>query len=317
LVLGVGPTPGSDNNGLEPGKQGKKAYIIACMPAHNEESTIAGVMVRAKRHVDRIVVCDDGSTDATAEIASALGAVVLRHERNIGYGAALKTLFDFAQGTPADIVVTLDADGQHDPNDIPAVADPIASGEADIAIGSRFLGLGEVPEHRKAGIAIINRVARSGSYNTITDTQSGFRAYNMAAIKAAAPTESGMGASTEILLKAKGGSLRVAEVPIAARYEKGARVDTRAVRQGGSVVFNTFKHLSIEKPHIFYGVPGAVALLVGLYFAVWTIQQYLELGYMAPTLLLIAIGGVLVGVMLLSMMITLWVLVSVVREARR
>jgi len=295
----------------------KKPYMLACMPAHNEESTIAGVIVRAKKHVDRIVVCDDGSSDATAEIASGLGAVVLRHERNIGYGAALKTLFDFAQGTPADIVVTLDSDGQHDPADIPALVEPIADGSADIAIGSRFLGRGEVPDHRRTGIKIINRVARAGSYDTLTDTQSGFRAYNMGAIKTATPTESGMGASTEILLKAKGGSLRIAEVPIAVRYEKDAHVDTRAVRQGGSVVLNTIKHLSIEKPHIFYGVPGAVSLLVGIYFAAWTLQQYLDFGYMAPTLLMIAIGGVLVGVMLLSMMITLWVLVSVVREARR
>jgi hypothetical protein len=83
------------------------------------------------------------------------------------------------------------------------------------------------------------------------------------------------------------------------------------------VVFNTIKHLSIEKPHIFYGIPGVISLLVGTYFAVWTLQQYLDYGYMAPTLLLISIAGILVGVMLLSMMITLWVLVSVVREARR
>jgi glycosyltransferase involved in cell wall biosynthesis len=295
----------------------KKPYILACMPAHNEESTIAGVIVRAKRHVDRIVICDDGSSDATAEIASGLGAVVLRHERNVGYGAAIKTLFDFAQGTPADIVVTLDADGQHDPADIPAIVDPIVDGSADIVIGSRFLGRGEVPDHRKAGIAIINRVAKAGSYDTLTDTQSGFRAYNMAAIKAAMPTESGMGASTEILLKAKGGSLRIAEVPIAVKYGKDTKVDSRAVRQGGSVVLNTIKHLSIEKPHIFYGIPGTLSLLVGLFFAVWTLQQYIDYGYMAPTLLLLAIGGVLVGVMLLSMMITLWVLVSVVKEARR
>lgn len=301
----------------ETGEAKRKPYLVACIPAHNEEASIARIVLKAKQLVDSVVVCDDGSTDMTAEIASGLGAIVLRHGRNMGYGAAIKTLFDHSLKTPAEVVVTLDADGQHDPADIPAVAGPVIDGSAEISIGSRFLGRGEVPNHRRAGIKLINRVAGAGGYDSITDTQSGFRAYSRSAIRAITPTESGMGVSTEILLKAKASSLRIAEVPIAVKYEEGARMDSRAVKQGGSVVLNTIKHLSIERPHIFYGIPGVVSLVIGVFFAAWTIQQYLDTGFMAPTLLTISLGGILLGIMLLSMTITLWVLVSVVREGRR
>lgn len=293
-----------------------KPYIIACVPAHNEESSIARVIIKASRHVDRVVVCDDGSTDLTAEIASGLGALVLRHDKNLGYGASLATLFSFAQGSPADAMVTLDADGQHDPDDIPQLLKPLAEGGADIVIGSRFLGKGEVPNHRKTGIKIINKVAKTGTYEGVTDTQSGFRAYSRRAIQLIKPTESGMGASTEILIKAKSNSLRVSEVPITVSYAAGRGIDAGAVRQGGSVVLNTIKHLSIERPTLFYGMPGLLFLLIGLYFGVWTLQQYLDVGYIAPTLLLISLGAILLGIMFLSIMVILWVLVSVVREGR-
>jgi len=294
-----------------------KPFVLACIPAYNEESKIARVIIRAGRHVDRVVVCDDGSTDMTAEIASSLGAVVLRHVKNLGYGASIASLFNYALNSPADAVVTLDADGQHDPDDIPRLLEPLFEGKADLVIGSRFLGEGEMPNHRKTGIRIINEVAKSGSYDSITDTQSGFRAYSRKALQLIEPTESGMGASTEILIKAKSNSLRVAEVPVAVRYEAAKGIDAGAVRQGGSVVLNTIKHLSIEKPVLFYGLPGLIFLVVGVFFGSWAVDTYIRYAYLPANLALIAVGSILVGALFLMIMVILWVLISVVREGRR
>ena len=111
-------------------------YVVAL----KEVLTIAKVVLEAGRHVDRVIVCDDGSTDITAEIAEAWGAEVIRRERNMGYGAAIGSLFRRAREVGSDVMVTLDADGQHDPDYIPRLIEPVMRGEADIIIGSRFLG---------------------------------------------------------------------------------------------------------------------------------------------------------------------------------
>lgn len=115
-------------------------FIIAAIPAYNEERTIARTILMAQRHVDKVVVCDDGSTDMTAHIARQLGADVATHTTKKGYGAAIQTLFRTARALDADIMVTLDADGQHNPGEIPAMVAPILERKADVVIGSRFLG---------------------------------------------------------------------------------------------------------------------------------------------------------------------------------
>ena len=113
---------------------------MACIPAFNEEKTIAKVVLLTQKHVDKVVVCDDGSTDMTGEIAERLGAEVIRHERRLGYGAAIQSLFRRARELGADVMVTLDADLQHNP-DIPVLVKPLWEGGADIVVGSRFLGM--------------------------------------------------------------------------------------------------------------------------------------------------------------------------------
>ena len=99
----------------------RKQSIVAAIPAYNEEKTIARVILLSQRYVDRIVVCDDGSSDMTALIAERMGADVIRHEGNKGYGAAISNLFMVARKLNVDILVTLDADGQHNPEQIPQI----------------------------------------------------------------------------------------------------------------------------------------------------------------------------------------------------
>ena len=99
-------------------RRSEEPYIVGCMPAFNEERNIAAVVLSAQKFVDKVIVCDDGSSDLTGEIARRLGAVVVRHESNMGYGASLRSLFDKARDLEADVMVTLDADRQHNPSDI-------------------------------------------------------------------------------------------------------------------------------------------------------------------------------------------------------
>ena len=129
-----------------------KPLIVAAIPAFNVEKTIARLVLETQKFVDVVLVCDDGSTDCTAEIAERMGADVIRHERNLGYGAAIKTLFSMARELNADVLVTLDGDGQHDPREIPRLIEPVLENNADIVLGSRFLGDkekdNEVPRYR-------------------------------------------------------------------------------------------------------------------------------------------------------------------------
>ena len=113
--------------------------IIVCIPAYNEEKNIASIVQRARNHADEVIVCDDGSSDNTAKFAKQEGAFVINHPKNSGYGKTVRTLFQSALERMADVIVTLDSDGQHDPEQIPSVIEPILKNGFDIVIGSRFI----------------------------------------------------------------------------------------------------------------------------------------------------------------------------------
>ena len=132
---------------LSSASSSKKPFIVAVIPAFKEEENIAKVVLLTKKYVDLVIVGDDGSDDMTAEIAKALGAIVIRNNKNMGKGYTLKRLFNEALKLGADIIVTLDADGQHDPKYIPKLTEPIINGEADIVIGSRYHGLPPIKYH--------------------------------------------------------------------------------------------------------------------------------------------------------------------------
>jgi glycosyltransferase involved in cell wall biosynthesis len=298
-----------------PDVQTAKPFVVACVPALNEESYIAKIIIQARPYVDKVFVCDDGSTDMTASIASALGATVIRHPKTLGYGGAIASLFTAAREEGATIMVTLDADGQHDPKSIPKLIAPIASNSADIVIGSRFLGGSEVPSLRKAGIKAINSMAKLAGYDELTDTQSGFRAYNKAAIESLMPVESGMSASTEILLKAKTHSLRVVEVPIVVTYES-SKPSQNAFTQGSSVFLNTLKHISIEHPFLLFGVPGFILLAIGFSFGGFGIDVLFTDKHLPVNIALVSIGSILFGFMLITTMLMLLVLSSIIKELR-
>lgn len=288
--------------------------IVIGIPAYNEEEKIASIILKLKKITDKIIVCNDGSSDMTGQIARSLGAIVIEHPKNIGYGAGIRSIFLKAKEIQADILVTFDADGQHRTEDIQAVIDPILGDKADIVIGSRFLEKNEqMPEYRKLGIKVITKITNASMNDSLTDSQSGFRAYSKKVLNDIVPSDYGMGVSTEILIKASKKEFRIAEVPIVVSYE-GKTSTHHPVSHGVSVILSTIKYTSIEHPLKFYGIPALVFLIVGLSFVLWTIQNYADDGKIITNIALIGVGTTVLGVILLIAAILLYSLINVVRE---
>ncbi|MGA2159307.1 MAG: glycosyltransferase family 2 protein [Dehalococcoidia bacterium] len=192
--------------------------IIAVIPCLNEERFIGGVVARAVKYVNKVIVVDDGSSDNTSQAATQAGAEVIRHPASRGAGAATKTGLEASLKLGADIIVTLDGDNQHDPDEIPNVLKPFANGEADLVIGSRFLKEACVPFFRKLGIDLITGLYNAGHKEKIVDGQSGFRAYNRRAAEAMNITYPGFGFSIQTLVQARKKGLKIAEAPISCIY---------------------------------------------------------------------------------------------------
>ena len=290
-----------------------KMKITIGIPAYNEEKNIAGIITKLKKYTNDIIVCDDGSNDLTREIAEGLGATVISHKTNKGYGAAINSLFLKAKELKTEVLVTFDADGQHRIEDIPIVIEPIKNNEAGLVIGSRFLDTKseDMPNYRKVGIKIITKVTNLSIKKDLTDSQSGFRAYGMKALQEIIPADEGMGVSTEILIKANNIGLKIAEVPIKVSYS-GNTSTHDPVSHGTSVILSTIKFTSIHNPLKFYGIPGVIFLIIGLGFVGWTVQIYSESQQIITNVSLIGIGCIVLGTVLLMTSVILFSIVTVV-----
>ena len=289
--------------------------IVIGLPAYNEEKNIASIVLTLKELDYSVIVCNDGSSDQTGKIAEKMGAIVVNHQKNKGYGAAIKSLFDKAKEMDSDILITFDADGQHNVSEIKNVLTPLISKKADIVIGSRFLGDGEgkIPKYRKFGIKAITKISSLSSDADVKDTQSGFRGYNKKALNEINPTEDGMGISTEILIKASKKDLKIIEVPIIISYEGNTSTHNPA-SHGISVILSTMKFTAIEHPLKFYGIPGIIFLVVGLFFIVWTLQEFTVSRRIITNLALIATASTILGTMFMMTAVILYSVVSLVRE---
>ena len=194
--------------------------VFCVIPAFNEEKYIYDVAKIAKEFVDVVVVVDDGSIDKTFSRAIDSGAVVLRHEENMGKGAALRTGFKYALEHGADIVVTLDGDMQHDPLEIPKFLEKIREEGVDIVVGSRFLEkVKGMPIQRRLSNFITTKILNKVFKVPVTDSQSGFRAFKRKVLEKITFKDNRYGAETEILIEAKRKGFNIVEVPISVKYE--------------------------------------------------------------------------------------------------
>ncbi|HWQ47762.1 MAG TPA: glycosyltransferase family 2 protein [Methanosarcina sp.] len=264
--------------------------VTVILPAFNEEVSIGSVVLLTRYYADNVIVVDDGSSDRTAEIARKAGAEVVQHGTNKGKGAALKTGFAAADNLGADIIVTMDSDGQHNPAEIPNLVNPIIRGEADMVNGSRYLyGLGKnTPSYRRVGQTILDGATKLNSGLEITDSQSGFRAFSASTKDFFRFKAQGMAIESEMLTDAGKSGLRITEVEIGVRYDVGCSTE-HPIKHGFGVLLMILKDIEFNKPLYYLTVPGMVLGISGLVMGAFFLQDF-TMGkslYFGPTMLMI------------------------------
>ena len=195
--------------------------FLTALPVFNEAAHVMPVLDAVARHASDMLVVDDGSTDGTAELLDGRGDVYcIRHPQNQGYGAALKTAFDYAISARYDILVTIDCDGQHEPQRIQELV--AACREVDIVSGSRYLDLevaqGEAPAERRQINHQITRDVNERLGLSLTDTFCGFKAYRVSSLAQIAIAEPGYGMPLELWVQAAHHGLRIVEIPVPLIY---------------------------------------------------------------------------------------------------
>lgn len=287
-----------------------------CIPAYNESKNIAQIVTKCLAYATKVIVYDDGSTDGTQEIAMHAGAAVIRGLKNRGYGVAIRSLFQIAKEENADVMITLDSDGQHDPGQIHSMLEPIIEEDVDIVIGSRFLSRQDsekVPRYRSFGIKTITRLTQVASYKNITDAQSGFRSYSKNAIADINLYEQGMGVSTEILLRAKEKGLLIKEVPITIKYDVQNSSTHNPLSHGMGVLYTVMQFISLRHPLAFYSLPGIVLLIVAAFYMNNAMELYSTTKYISTNMILVSVGTAVVGVVLFATGVILYTLTALLR----
>ena len=263
----------------------KQAKLSVVIPAYNEANMIAEVVDASLRYADEVVVVDDGSRDNTALVAKAAGAKVIRLPKNKGKGFALAMGLYTVAINGADVIVCLDGDGQHDPNEIPKVALPIIRGEADLVIGSRFIdsaGSREIPGYRQFGQSVLTRAANVGNrdYEKIKDSQSGFRAMARKTVLQMELTEEGMGIESEIFMDAAKLGMKIVEVPITCRYQGLNTSKLSPGKLGMRIMSSIIRLIRDEHPMLYFGVGGMIMTVIGISTGLYSLSVYETVGYL-------------------------------------
>jgi len=268
--------------------------VVAIIPAFNEERFIGSVVIKTLQHTDTVIVIDDGSSDLTAEIAEIAGAIVIRQGTNQGKGAAIDVGFRHAKNLNPSVIVMLDGDGQHDPEEIPGVIKPVLQDQADMVIGSRFQGTElHVPAWRQVGQHALTWVTNVTTGVQSTDSQSGFRAFKTDVIDTFNVRSDGFAVESEMQFWARKENLRVEETPINCLYEEKAK--RNPVTHGIEVLNGIFSLVSEMRPLFFFGTGGLIIAILGSAGWWWVIKIFsqtneLALGYALLSTLFIIVG---------------------------
>jgi len=248
--------------GLQTSNKRQRIRVLAGIPAYNEAGYVGSIVLQARQYVDEVIVVDDGSTDNTANIAELAGATVIRHNQNRGYGATVRSILAEAKKKKPDVLVLLDADSQHNPNEIPALIKPVSEG-FDLVIGSREAQKAKTPIYRRIGQKVILRSTRLASKANISDSECGFRAFSKRAISELELKASGMAVSSETIVRAAEKNLRITEVPISNIYTTDGST-LNPIRHGIDVLSRIIAMISQRRPMFFFGLAGGILLVVGL-----------------------------------------------------
>lgn len=291
--------------------------VTVILPAYNEEVAIGSIVLLTKFYADNVIVVDDGSLDRTVEIARKAGAEVIQHDTNKGKGVALKTGFTAADDLGADIIITMDSDGQHNPAEIPKLVEPIIKGEADMVNGSRYLnGLDKnTPAYRRLGQTILDKATNLNSGLHITDSQSGFRAFSASTKDVFRFKAEGMAIESEMLADASKSGLRIAEVEIGVRYDVDCST-VNPIKHGFGVLMMVLKDIEFNKPLYYLTVPGTALAIGGIIMGAIFLQEF-TMGkslYFGPTILMVLF--IVVGSFMTLTGILLHSISVILREAR-
>ena len=289
--------------------------ILACIPAYNEEGIIDKVVKDTLKFVDKIAVCDDGSSDNTIQKAENAGAHVIKHSENKGKGAALRSLFDYALKANFDVIVTIDGDGQFISSEIKKLVTPIIEKKSDIVIGYRFDSDEEMPRYRKFGNKVLDKMTNLATELPFRDTQSGFRAYSIDAIKKIQFSTNGFGADSEILMDVAQKGLDVSEIKVSVIYNTGSKTSTKGpVIQSGEVIATIIEKIAINHPLKYLGIPGIILLAIGIVLSITVIALFNENRYFSIPQTILAIGTIVSGLLLT---LTATILFSIVRILKK
>jgi len=289
-----------------------KTLII--IPAYNEELTIGSIVALARKYGDVLVV-DDGSSDRTSEIAREAGAIVIRHKKNKGKGKALKTAFEYALSKEYDVIVAMDADGQHNPDEIPLLLDPITKGEADLVIGSRYLNGSkkEIPLYRRVGLWVLNKSTKVASKVDV-DSQSGFRAMNRKALEKLDLNSNGYSIETDMIVKASERGIRLMEVPITIRYDVPNKHKKNPLTHGLGVLASIVSLIGYKRPLLLFGVLSMMSFIIAGILGYLALEPYYKGGQVYLTQAIGAGIFAIIGIQLFVAGLTLNVLARMVRE---
>ena len=269
--------------------------VIVGLPAYNEERAVAGVVLQAKQYADMVIVVNDGSVDNTARLARLAGAEVVEHDKNKGYGAAIQTILSEAGKRDADILVIIDADAQHDPNEIPRLIDAVKAG-SDVVIGSRELQKDVIPGYRRLGQSVLAKFTNIAARQNLSDTESGFRAYSKKAIAEMELSQQGMAISAEIISEASHKGLKISEVPITVSYDD-VTSSQNPVLHGLGNLSRIFFFISERRPLLFFSVIGGILLILGIVSGIGVLQIYYSSNIFATGSALLCMLLVTVGML--------------------
>ena len=265
--------------------------IIAAMPAYNEEKYIGTLVLKTRQYVDEVIIVDDGSTDQTANVAKLAGATVIRHIGKKGKGAAVQSVLLEAKKKAPDILVLLDADSQHNPDEIPSLIKSVLEGY-DLVIGSRQEQPDKTPRYRRIGQRILLYSTRILSGESLSDSECGFRALSRKAISNLKLKENGFAIEAEMIASAKNEHLKIIEVPISNIYTKDGST-LHPVAHGVEVLARIIAMISERRPLFFFGIGGTIVAILGIVAGVRTLQILSSSG-------VLPIGTVLIAVLLLT-----------------
>lgn len=249
-----------------------RTKVIVGLPAYNEEKAVAGIVLQAKEYADEVIVVDDGSTDRTSTMAKLAGAVTIKHENNRGKGAAIQTIITEVRKRRADALCLLDADGQHDPEEIPYLLKAVSNG-SDLVIGRRIIQKDKIPGYRYVGQRILSYFTRRLAGGSVSDTESGFRALSKKAIDRIQLKETGFAIESEMISEAERNGLNITEVPISIIYTKDGST-LNPVKHGFGVLNRILVMISEKRPLLFFSVAGGILLILGIISGIGVLQTY-------------------------------------------